>query len=298
MGSAPSAGPTAAAVANGPGAGAPATPSAAAGLPGRGPALASGRTADLYPWAAGWVVKLYQPWVSERTARSEQARTQAAANLGVAVPQVGPVVQVGERWGLVLQRIEGASMMARLLQQDDGIEASAGQLAALHHQLGRPIGPGELPDQATGLRARLEQSAELTAAERQAALAALAALPTGDRLCHGDLHPGNVLIGPAGPVLIDWMDASRGAPAADMARTLLLCDGSIATASGPDMAREAMQAYRQAYVDTWTVLDTQTAHTWPAWTGVLAAARLGEPVPEQQAWLRACMRRELGVASV
>ena len=38
-------------------------------------------------------------------------------------------------------------------------------------------------------------------------------------LCHGDFHPGNVLITPAGPVVIDWSSASRGDPFGDVAWT-------------------------------------------------------------------------------
>ena len=33
---------------------------------------------------------------------------------------------------------------------------------------------------------------------------------TGDRVLHIDLHPENVIISPAGPVVIDWSGASAG----------------------------------------------------------------------------------------
>ena len=41
----------------------------------------------------------------------------------------------------------------------------------------------------------------------------------GDKLCHGDFHPGNVLLTEKGAVVIDWMTASICNPWADMART-------------------------------------------------------------------------------
>ena len=44
----------------------------------------------------------------------------------------------------------------------------------------------------------------------------------GDRLLHRDLHPLNVLISRHGPVVIDWANASRGAPAFDVADTWVL----------------------------------------------------------------------------
>jgi aminoglycoside phosphotransferase (APT) family kinase protein len=58
--------------------------------------------------------------------------------------------------------------------------------------------------------------------------ARVAALAGGTAICHGDFHPGNVIMSAAGPRVIDWVDASCGPPAADVARTLfLLRDGKL-----------------------------------------------------------------------
>lgn len=68
---------------------------------------------------------------------------------------------------------------------------------------------------------------------QMAALAALHAtvhaVPLdGASLVHRDLHPENVLLGPAGPVLIDWTNAGSGDPAMDVALTWLI----MATSAG------------------------------------------------------------------
>jgi aminoglycoside phosphotransferase (APT) family kinase protein len=54
------------------------------------------------------------------------------------------------------------------------------------------------------------------------ALSVLEELPDGDRLCHGDFHPGNIIEAGRERVLIDWSNAVRADPAADMARTDVL----------------------------------------------------------------------------
>jgi aminoglycoside phosphotransferase (APT) family kinase protein len=46
------------------------------------------------------------------------------------------------------------------------------------------------------------------------------------RLVHFDLHPENVLMGPDGPVLIDWTNARAGEPDADVALTWLIAETS------------------------------------------------------------------------
>ena len=46
----------------------------------------------------------------------------------------------------------------------------------------------------------------------------------GERLIHLDLHPLNVLIGPNGPVVIDWPNAARGDPASDVCLAWILME--------------------------------------------------------------------------
>ena len=54
-------------------------------------------------------------------------------------------------------------------------------------------------------------------------LALLGALDDGAHgVCHCDFHPLNVLVGPDGWVVIDWLTVAAGPPAADLARTLVL----------------------------------------------------------------------------
>lgn len=66
--------------------------------------------------------------------------------------------------------------------------------------------------------------------------------PTGMRLCHRDLHPGNVLADEAGElVVVDWDALGPAEPARELASTLVACfhDGE------PDLAsmRRAYRAY-------------------------------------------------------
>jgi aminoglycoside phosphotransferase (APT) family kinase protein len=83
------------------------------------------------------------------------------------------------------------------------------------------VAPAGLPDLRQVLTARIHD-AGLPPPLRDFALRVLDRLPDGDRLCHGDFHPGNVLLGENRSAVIDWPNATRGVPEADHARTLLL----------------------------------------------------------------------------
>jgi serine/threonine protein kinase len=92
---------------------------------------------------------------------------------------------------LVLELVPGGTMASRILRRPWQGGRQMGSLAALH--------------------------------------AALHAIPLDEaRLVHRDLHPENVLLGPAGPVLIDWTNAGAGEPAMDVALTWLI----MATSAG------------------------------------------------------------------
>jgi Phosphotransferase enzyme family len=53
------------------------------------------------------------------------------------------------------------------------------------------------------------------------ACAALLDLSLPETLVHGDLHPGNIVVGPRGHVVVDWSDAAVGHPFVDLPTFLL-----------------------------------------------------------------------------
>jgi tRNA A-37 threonylcarbamoyl transferase component Bud32 len=82
----------------------------------------------------------------------------------------------------------------------------------------------------------------------------------GAVLLHLDLHPANVILSPAGPVVIDWTNAAVGDPALDVALVWV-----ILTGSGLPLAEEFGRAF--------------VAH-FPGWERALADAvayRLADP---------------------
>jgi aminoglycoside phosphotransferase (APT) family kinase protein len=88
-------------------------------------------------------------------------------------------------------------------------------------------------------------------------------MPEGDRLCHGDFHPINVLGEISRPVVIDWPDACRGDPAADVCRSYLLL-------------KLHAEGIADAYLDTYCRISN--GQNILDWLPYVAAARLAEDV--------------------
>jgi thiamine kinase-like enzyme len=101
-------------------------------------------------------------------------------------------------------------------------------------------------------------------------------------MCHGDLHPGNVIMAGDGPVIIDWFDASRGDPVADIARTSLLMSTRGHCPAGPGHLPGAQPAIldhaRDSYLDAITQLVEPDPVDVGRWEAVVAVARVAEGI--------------------
>jgi aminoglycoside phosphotransferase (APT) family kinase protein len=71
----------------------------------------------------------------------------------------------------------------------------------------------------------------------------------GDKLCHGDFHPANILCTAKGPVIIDWSAATRGTPTGDVARTASLIRGAELPEGTSVPMRITIGCFRSAFHD-------------------------------------------------
>jgi aminoglycoside phosphotransferase (APT) family kinase protein len=96
--------------------------------------------------------------------------------------------------------------------------------ASLRQELtARPGWPVDIDDLVADIATAADGLADLQLADAIGAL--LAARPQREShsvICHGDFHPLNIIVGPAGPTVVDWTAARLGPPAFDVAFTALL----------------------------------------------------------------------------
>ncbi|CCH34818.1 phosphotransferase [Actinosynnema sp. NPDC047251] len=144
--------------------------------------LASGREADVYLRSDGLLLKRSR---AGRDLEPEALLMRYLHARGIPVPRVHDV----DGGDLVMEYVPGP----RMSQELDAKPWRAGQLgrelADLHRCLDSVAAPDFLPGEGC--------------------------------LLHLDLHPGNVVLGPAGPVVVDWASAQRGDRRVDVALSWL-----------------------------------------------------------------------------
>jgi len=253
-----------------------------------GALIATGGTAEIYAWLDDRVVKLYWSGAAASAAAQEAAHAGAANVAGAPTPRAIELVTVDGRPGVVFERAPGPSMQETLLAEPRRTEELARQFAELHADLHQRT-PRDLPSQHQHLTRRIKL-ASIGGRARSVILSALKTLPHGHSLCHGDFHPGNVLLTSRGPTIIDWFDASIGDPAGDVARTCLVIQYAKAPdaldAQGQGATETLRSTFTAAYLDHYRRLCALSPEQLKAWMLPVASARLTDPIsPHQRAAL-------------
>ena len=246
--------------------------------------LALGRTAEIYDWEPGWVLKLYFDHFDPGIANFEHRIATAISTAGITAPAVGEVVRVNGRVGLLYENCEGQSLDADLHKHFFHGPKHARKMAELHAEMhGRPM-QADIASTRHRLECKIQDAKPLSENFRTAALKALETMPDGDRLCHGDFHPGNILLSQPKPTTIDWIDASIGSPLADVARTSIMLLGSAATES-TWFLRYGIRILHTIYLRRYFQLRPGELNEYRRWLPIVAAGRLNEGIDEQKDWL-------------
>ena len=156
--------------------------------------IAAGRASEVFDLGDGRVLRRFK---SGGRPEREALVMRHARRHGYPVPEVFEVTADA----LVLEKVEGSTMWKAAGEQPSDVPACAAELAQLHQALHEIEAPAGLP-----------------------------AAGAGDRLLHLDLHPANVILSRAGPVVVDWTNARRGEPALDVAVTWVI--GATSTGLG------------------------------------------------------------------
>ena len=245
-----------------------------------GPIIASGTRSTVHRCGDDHVAKVPLPSTPDRWIRDEAAYTRAVRAAGAPAPRLIDVVEHDDRPVGIYERIDGPSLW-ELIHREPARAAAYGEMLAEVHLRVFAIGaPITLPRQRDRLSGKVHRAAHLTGLD---VVAALELIPRGgpaNGLCHGDLHPANVLMSERGPVLVDWFDACRGAPLGDVARTSLLIGAPEVTdvAHLPGADPDTLVTLHDSYLARIAADAPFDAEEFRRWRRVEAAARLAEGV--------------------
>jgi aminoglycoside phosphotransferase (APT) family kinase protein len=250
-----------------------------------GPKLAEGREAEIFAWNETTVLRLFRTARSAEALAREAAAMTAARAAGPIAPAVRGTIEVGGRQGLLIERVDGPDLFATIARRPWTIVAAGRMLGEIHARLHEVEAPS-LQSTKERLTRNIAARETMPASILQTALSVLDGLPDGDRLCHGDLHPGNILMSPSGPIVVDWPNATRGDPTADVARTLALLQVARLPTEAPRATRLAdrvgRRSLRAAYLRAYRRARGLDRALLDRWLLVALVDRLAEGIPGER----------------
>jgi hypothetical protein len=258
--------------------------------------IARGRTAEVLAWQDRQVLKLFYNWVSADMIKRESRAARLVSASDLPTPKLLGELTLDGRQGLIYERVAGKSLLTLLSTRPWSCVRYARQFAGLQAAIHRLRGTG-LPLLRAGLENTIRGLEGLPPDLLAAALERLAHLPNGETLCHFDFHPDQVMMTSAGQIVLDWMTARAGQPAADVARTtLLLRFGPVMDASWLmqqliNLLRGLFfRVYQRRYLE---LNPAVTVGEINAWLPLVALARLAEDIPGEKESLESFIRKAL-----
>jgi uncharacterized protein (TIGR02172 family) len=274
-----------------------------------GQPIAYGRTAEIYAWKPGQILKLFYDWCVLENIEQEARLTRAIHASGLPVPAVGEIIEINGRLGLEYERLQGESIFKMIQRKPWTFFRYARRCAGLQAAVHAREMPTELPSQRKILAENILHAQALPEILREKLLVTLESMPDGSRLCHGDFWPGNILMTPRGEVIIDWLRASRGNPLADLARTTNLVLGftrtsqvkrpflSYASSKTRSIKNTLLQLFFRilypVYLNNYFEFCPSDRNEYRRWLPIVAAARLSDAIPELERMLIAQVERNI-----
>lgn len=265
-----------------------------------------------HPINAGWEAVIYEPpgdqskvlklfnFYDYAAADHEVVVTKTAHEAGLPCPEVyGDVVEVEQRFGFYMEKIDGKSFedqgIYKRSELSEKLSAEFGSFHASLHEIEGVVFPRKFHDVA---RESIRNAERLSEEEKTEVLDVLEQLPEGDRMYHGDFHPGNVMRRNQDNelVVIDWVRASTGHPLADVARASMI----LSTAwleffpLFRHIVRLAIARYVRNYEEAYFEASGRSPEEIAPWRLVVAAMRMGEaPISKKQTRILARSVRKL-----
>lgn len=176
-------------------------------------------------------------------------------------------------------------MLRTMMDHPMALYRLARELARYHAEIHRIAAP-ELPslhDEAQRIIPILEDLDQRT---RGRLLDSLPSLPSGDRLCHLDYHPGNVLFSTDQRCyVVDWPNACRADPSADVARTISMLsfgEPSNVTPLEALTIKLGRSVVRHLYFKEYLRQSGKARVDVTRWLTLVTALRLNETIPRSE----------------
>ncbi len=241
-----------------------------------GKVIGLGNTATVYEWEEGKVLKLFYQGYPKEAVERELHNAKAIINMDFSKPKAYEIIFLEKRMGIIYDRVDGESLLDWVMRTGE-VQECAVYMANLHKAiLKNKI--SNVPNYKELLKCNIVNSPSTNLKKQEEVLQILDKLIDGNTLCHGDFHPGNILISDGHTIVIDFMNVCHGDFLYDVARTVFLVEYTPVPIEVGD--REMLLRFKKTLAELYLMQMNVTREIIQDYLAVIIAARVGE-CPEE-----------------
>jgi len=244
-----------------------------------GKKIGEGNTATVYEWEEGTVLKLFLQGYPKSDVEREFQNAQAINDMNFAKPRAYEMISCEERLGIIYDKVEGESLLNWVLKTGD-LQGCAEHMSKLHKSI-LLNSVSNVPDYKQFLKYHILNAPSANLMGQEGVLAVLNKLKDGDTLCHGDFHPGNILLSNGQTMVIDFMNVCHGDFLYDVARTVFLVEYTPVPAGTED--KVMVMGLKKTLADLYLNKMNTTREMIQDYLSVIIAARVSE-CPDEPCW--------------
>ncbi len=235
-----------------------------------GALLGVGNTADVFEWEDNKVLKLFHEGYPDGAVNMEFNNAMAIRDLEFLKPKAHGLTTYDGRKGIIYDRVEGESLQDWVLRTGN-LSLCAEYMAKIHKDMINTE-VYNVPDYKDFLRHHVPNT--LSDEQKDKLLRMIDCLADGNTLCHGDFHPGNILISEDRLFIIDFMNVCHGTYLYDIARTVFLVEYTPVPKEVPN--RDMIIQFKKALTDLYLVHMNVSRDMIKDYLTVIQAVRKGE----------------------
>ena len=167
------------------------------------------------------VYKVFDKSYSKADVLNEALNQARIEGTGLNIPKILGVTMTDGKWTIITEYIEGKTLAALMEENPEKEDEYMDMFVSLQLLMHSKTCPGlnKLKDK---INIKIDQT-DFLATVRYDLHMRLEAMPTHNKVCHGDYNPSNIIISQSKtPYILDWSHATQGNSSADAARTFLL----------------------------------------------------------------------------
>lgn len=236
-----------------------------------GKLIGVGYTASVYVWEEGKVLKLFNQDYSSKAIEIEFHNAMAIREMNFKKPKAYEIISYKERKGIIYDRVEGESLLDWVMKTGD-LQECAICMAKLHKAIIQNK-ISNVPSYKDFLKCHIP-NIFLTSEKQDELLQVIDKLPDGNVLCHGDFHPGNILISEGQAYVIDFMNVCHGNSLYDIARAVFLIEYTPVPSEAKDI--DMFLGLKKTLVDLYLKQMNVTREMIQDYLSVIITVRKGE----------------------